>query len=162
MTALTPEQLADLRERAARAKPPYGWDNGPALVTISAETLLELVAFYEDRHQPPAADQLTCQSHFPVQHRDGKPPWCHSCGMTADGCTPVSALRPAGVNRRGQWVSQDVLRDWARVLGERDQLRAILQRVADVQPVEHTHCDGSGAWLVYDAEEIKQALKGES
>lgn len=28
--------------------------------------------------------------HKPVQHRDGKPPWCKLCGLTADGKTPIS------------------------------------------------------------------------
>lgn len=26
-----------------------------------------------------------CPNHFPVQHRDGKPPWCGRCGRTAKG-----------------------------------------------------------------------------
>jgi hypothetical protein len=28
--------------------------------------------------------------HKPVQHRDGKPPWCNHCGLTSDGKPPVS------------------------------------------------------------------------
>ena len=40
-----------------------------------------------------AADELrgmnstppTCTAHNPVQHRDGKPPWCNTCGLTANG-----------------------------------------------------------------------------
>jgi hypothetical protein len=31
-----------------------------------------------------------CADHNPVQHRDGKPPWCKACGRTADGSEPVS------------------------------------------------------------------------
>jgi len=31
-------------------------------------------------------------NHKPVQHRDGKPPWCPTCGLTADGNEPVSHL----------------------------------------------------------------------
>ena len=33
---------------------------------------------------PPSHD------HRPVQHRDGKPPWCPECGLTAQGTEPVS------------------------------------------------------------------------
>src|SRR5690625_733787 len=29
-----------------------------------------------------------CPDHKPVQHRDGKPPWCNRCGLTAAGTTP--------------------------------------------------------------------------
>lgn len=28
--------------------------------------------------------------HLPVQHRDGKPPWCDACGMDAYGNPPIS------------------------------------------------------------------------
>ncbi|MGX9348141.1 hypothetical protein [Microbacterium sp. KNMS] len=37
-----------------------------------------------------AAAVLACESHRPVQHRDGKPPWCNSCGLTAAGHQPSS------------------------------------------------------------------------
>ena len=33
-----------------------------------------------------------CPDHKPVQHRDGKPPWCKTCGLTAAGHEPVSLL----------------------------------------------------------------------
>lgn len=155
MTALTPEQLTDLRERAARAKPTYGyggWAITPPRILVDAEALVELLDHYTSE-----TPLIRCLTHIPIQHRDGKEPWCETCGMTKDG-TPPGGLLPS----RGQWVSSTVLNSWTKVIDERDQLRDILQRVADVQPVEHTHCDGSGAWLVYDAEDIKQALKGES
>lgn len=32
-------------------------------------------------------------THEPVQHRDGKPPWCPVCGLTSDGRIPESRLR---------------------------------------------------------------------
>lgn len=35
----------------------------------------------------------TCPDHKPVQHRDARPPWCRSCGKTADGSEPLRALR---------------------------------------------------------------------
>lgn len=31
--------------------------------------------------------------HKPVQHRDGKPPWCNECGLTADGEEPYRPNR---------------------------------------------------------------------
>lgn len=31
-----------------------------------------------------------CSDHKPVQHRDGKPPWCKECGLTKDFRTPHS------------------------------------------------------------------------
>lgn len=33
-----------------------------------------------------------CANHRPTQHRDGKPPWCNACGLTAGGGDPVSSL----------------------------------------------------------------------
>lgn len=35
---------------------------------------------------------IDCPDHKPVQHRDGKPPWCRTCGLTADGTRPVSGI----------------------------------------------------------------------
>lgn len=34
-----------------------------------------------------------CETHDPVQHRDGKPPWCRACGLTKNGTTPTSFPR---------------------------------------------------------------------
>lgn len=34
-----------------------------------------------------------CSDHKPRQHRDGKPPWCRKCGLTAAGLVPISALK---------------------------------------------------------------------
>ena len=34
--------------------------------------------------------------HKPVQHRDGKPPWCKTCGLTAQYTVPVSRFAPTG------------------------------------------------------------------
>lgn len=45
-----------------------------------------------------AADEIDAQQipadheHKPVQHRDGKPPWCKGCGLTAEGRVPVSRI----------------------------------------------------------------------
>jgi len=37
----------------------------------------------------------TCVSHKPVQHRDGKPPWCRKCGRTVLFEVPTSRLDSA-------------------------------------------------------------------
>lgn len=36
---------------------------------------------------------VVCDDHRPVQRRDGKPPWCHECGLTASGEEPASKLK---------------------------------------------------------------------
>lgn len=33
-----------------------------------------------------------CADHKPVQHRDARPPWCNSCGLTASFEKPVGRL----------------------------------------------------------------------
>lgn len=33
---------------------------------------------------------MGCNNHNPVQHRDGKPPWCDRCGLTAGFNKPRS------------------------------------------------------------------------
>lgn len=38
-----------------------------------------------------SGDLPLCADHRPIQHRDGKPPWCRTCGRTADG---VEISRP--------------------------------------------------------------------
>lgn len=45
----------------------------------------ELRAKYQPTEPP-------CGDHKPVQHRDGKPPWCKRCGLTASFTEPVSPL----------------------------------------------------------------------
>ena len=34
------------------------------------------------KHRAPVPE---CEVHDPVQHRDGKPPWCRSCGLDLNG-----------------------------------------------------------------------------
>lgn len=31
-----------------------------------------------------------CENHKPVQHRDGKPPWCRECGLDKNYQEPIS------------------------------------------------------------------------
>lgn len=46
------------------------------------------------------ADEDPCPKHKPVQHRDGKEPWCRACGKTAGGQEPRSPFTvPAGEGR---------------------------------------------------------------
>ena len=65
----------------------FGWDD-------------QLVAFLEDAHKRFLAlpdkqpSEPSCSEHKPVQHRDGKPPWCNRCGLTVGFTTPVSRLDP--------------------------------------------------------------------
>lgn len=35
-------------------------------------------------HKDMLNENPPCRKHTPVQHRDGKPPWCHKCRLTAD------------------------------------------------------------------------------
>lgn len=36
---------------------------------------------------------LDTHPHEPVQHRDGKQPWCADCGLTVDGLAPTPRRR---------------------------------------------------------------------
>ncbi|WQY99798.1 hypothetical protein [Microbacterium phage MO526] len=40
--------------------------------------------------EPDGADPLPEHDHRPVQHRDGREPWCRVCGLNADGNAPAS------------------------------------------------------------------------
>lgn len=54
---------------------------------------------------------LHCGDHRPVQHRDGKQPWCEQCGcdatgvhkskMPGPGSKPAAGVRPSGTYRGG-------------------------------------------------------------
>lgn len=39
-------------------------------------------------HQEATMPKIKCENHKPVQHRDGKPPWCKKCGLTEGGNKP--------------------------------------------------------------------------
>ncbi|MFF2631971.1 hypothetical protein ACFVR6_03720 [Microbacterium sp. NPDC058021] len=41
---------------------------------------------------PPFRPPPTLHRHKPVQHRDGKAPWCNACGLDANYETSVSRL----------------------------------------------------------------------
>lgn len=54
-----------------------------------ATRVLELPAREEENTNGSAGGD---HDHRPVQHRDGKPPWCKVCGLTTEGLEPVSRL----------------------------------------------------------------------
>lgn len=47
----------------------------------------ELAAFRVEGRQTASSG---CAEHAPVQHRDGKPPWCPRCGLTSSFEQPLS------------------------------------------------------------------------
>lgn len=67
------EALEDL---FAEFAPAAGTDEAPVLSTATYA-------------MPPESDG---HAHLPIQHRDGKPPWCKECGLDAYFKTPVSRL----------------------------------------------------------------------
>lgn len=40
-----------------------------------------------------ATKVVSCKAHVPVQHRDGKEPWCEDCGLNSDYVTPYSLFK---------------------------------------------------------------------
>ena len=49
---------------------------------------------------------MGCDDHRPVQHRDGKEPWCESCRLTKDFRHPRSLFGP---NKDAPSADEDVL-----------------------------------------------------
>lgn len=56
---------------------------------IVQETALTVFAD-EDGPKDPSEAYGDFHSHIPVQHRDGRPPWCNECGLTKDYTVPAS------------------------------------------------------------------------
>lgn len=48
-----------------------------------------------------AETESVCANHIPVQHRDGKPPWCPTCGLTANFQPPVASWAMPTQHRDG-------------------------------------------------------------
>jgi hypothetical protein len=73
-------------------------DGEYVVVEVSDDAGAAIVAAMNATHRP-SEPPPACAEHKPVQHRDGKPPWCKRCGLTADFQTPVSrfARTPAAV-----------------------------------------------------------------
>lgn len=55
---------------------------------------------------PPLAG-IDCPDHKPRQHRDGKPPWCRECGLTANFEMPIGIL-----DRAAQKISDESQHDF--------------------------------------------------
>ncbi|MGO3887003.1 MAG: hypothetical protein ACTJHU_11970 [Mycetocola sp.] len=99
------EGAASIREEAAKiaaASTHLGRSVGAA-IEQTAETLTRLG--YEglmaerdelkarlDAQTPDEGTRVPGHDHKPVQHRDGKPPWCNVCGLTAGGTIPATKL----------------------------------------------------------------------
>ena len=50
---------------------------------------------WNEKVDPPVnkrPDNVQEHIHKPVQHRDGKPPWCHTCGLTIGYLIPESRI----------------------------------------------------------------------
>ena len=58
--------------------------NGEPVVNAKVVNGVVVLQTYKDmlNENPP------CKHHRPVQHRDGKPPWCYLCRLTADWKDP--------------------------------------------------------------------------
>ncbi|AWY05347.1 hypothetical protein SEA_MEMENTOMORI_93 [Microbacterium phage MementoMori] len=58
--------------------------------------------------EPEGAEPLPAHDHRPIQHRDGREPWCRTCGLNADYNAPHSMFtsrreaREAALRERGQ------------------------------------------------------------
>ena len=53
---------------------------------------------------PVQGEPNACLDHKPVQHRDGKPPWCNACGRAT---VPDAATELAAIKARAEEVGQD-------------------------------------------------------
>lgn len=104
--AMWPVLSAGLRELHTR------WDQGGGWVVCMhcnantsptrkkqwpCETITELDRIdrelgIEADHQPGTERAAPCPDHRPVQHRDARPPWCNSCGLTEGGEVPTGPL----------------------------------------------------------------------
>lgn len=71
----------------AAARLSTGQPVGGQWTTRTVVRVLREVAHIIDNGQAPP-----CADHNPVQHRDARPPWCNTCGLTAGGAAPVGRL----------------------------------------------------------------------
>lgn len=67
--------------------------------------------------------------HNPIQHRDGKPPWCNSCGLTADFTFPVSRFG-IGANSLRWEAAQAAKHNAERIRREKQELEENLADLA--------------------------------
>lgn len=68
--------------KAKKSKKQTGLDRSPLFVShpLSAKTTLTIRNLLDEANH----------NHMPVQHHDGKRPWCKECGLTASLQTPRS------------------------------------------------------------------------
>ena len=70
---------------------PFPWyiaEDGPRIEPSNdgATTTLWLPVLIDQPCPQLGAPEVTaCKFHRLIQHRDGQPPWCHACGLDADG-----------------------------------------------------------------------------
>lgn len=86
--------------------------------------------------------------HAPIQHRDGKPPWCHVCGLTADLRVPVSRIgnHPAGTQIIAPLPStEDLARKWFEE--DEEQAQEMLGVVYEKVSWEDAHADLKGKYI---------------
>ena len=60
--------------------------NGEPIVNVKivdGQVTLQTTVDYLNDHPP-------CKDHIPIQHRDGKRPWCNSCGLDERWSKPAS------------------------------------------------------------------------
>ncbi|QDH93149.1 hypothetical protein QDA02_gp16 [Microbacterium phage Margaery] len=63
--------------------------------------------------EPEGAEPLPEHDHTPIQHRDGREPWCRTCGLNADYNAPHSRFtsrreaREAALREQGKAISTD-------------------------------------------------------
>ena len=66
-----------------------------AAAPLIAAATLRYAPEHENRELSDYDDGIreSCPDHNPVQHRDGNPPWCPRCGLTAAMTEPVSRFK---------------------------------------------------------------------
>lgn len=84
---------------------------------------------------------MGCNNHNPVQHRDGKPPWCKACGLTKDYRRPESSL-PSQQEPQTLWADIYELERWneqARemILENQARITEIKQELSNINNKEN-------------------------
>lgn len=65
------------------------WDGSRSAVDFSTQVADAILAAGY-RKVEVAVEDVACEDHEPIQHRDAKPPWCKTCGLTATFEKPES------------------------------------------------------------------------
>ena len=93
-----PVLSAELRELHERAETVHGpdycggcsdkaqeWVRWPCATVQELDRIDRELGIGPERAAP-------CADHRPVQHRDARPPWCNTCGLTESGEAPTGPL----------------------------------------------------------------------